>query len=185
MLRASSGVTPQDLERAGGDGTGPIGVVADGSDALADAGIVEPESPVAVGVEGERDVTPLGQPVGTLAMHVVQAWCLVSHQHGGQGPASFVVRYRQMPDHHDPAVRLVLDLARRQHPPEPTTRPTRRATNLLRIRPGVGIADLDIRIVHAATGEILRRLTLDPTRDYQPTGKPGPTPTQTNTARTQ
>jgi hypothetical protein len=49
----------------------------------------------------------------------------------------------------------------------------------------VGIADLDIRIVHAATGEILRRLTLDPTRDYQPTGKPGPTPTQTNTARTQ
>jgi transposase InsO family protein len=30
------------------------------------------------------------------------------------------------------------------------------------------IADLDIRIVHAATGEILRHLTLDPTRNYQP-----------------
>jgi hypothetical protein len=39
------------------------------------------------------------------------------------------------------------------------------------------IADLDIRIVHAATGEILRHLTLDATRDYQPTGKPaGPPP---------
>ncbi|MCU1394473.1 MAG: transposase [Ilumatobacteraceae bacterium] len=38
------------------------------------------------------------------------------------------------------------------------------------------IADLDIRIIHAATGEILRELTLDPTRDYQPTGAPkGPT----------
>ena len=39
------------------------------------------------------------------------------------------------------------------------------------------VADLDIRIVHAATGELLRHLTLDPTRDYQPTGKPpGPPP---------
>ena len=34
------------------------------------------------------------------------------------------------------------------------------------------IHDLDIRIIHAATGEILRQLTLDPTRHYQPTGKP-------------
>ena len=38
------------------------------------------------------------------------------------------------------------------------------------------IADLDIRIIHAATGEILRDLTLDPTRSYQGTGAPkGPT----------
>ena len=34
------------------------------------------------------------------------------------------------------------------------------------------IADLDIRIIHATTGEILRTLTLDTTRTYQPTGKP-------------
>jgi transposase InsO family protein len=32
--------------------------------------------------------------------------------------------------------------------------------------------DLDITIIHAATGEILRQLTLDLTRDYQPTGAP-------------
>lgn len=39
------------------------------------------------------------------------------------------------------------------------------------------IADLDIRVIHATTGEILRALTLDPTRDYQPTGRPpGPAP---------
>jgi len=30
------------------------------------------------------------------------------------------------------------------------------------------VADLDIRVIHAHTGEILRTLTLDPTRDYQP-----------------
>ena len=39
------------------------------------------------------------------------------------------------------------------------------------------IADLDVRIIHAATGEILRRLTLDPTRRYHGTGQPpGPPP---------
>ena len=34
------------------------------------------------------------------------------------------------------------------------------------------IADLEIRIIHAATGEILRTLTLDPNRRYHGTGKP-------------
>ena len=39
------------------------------------------------------------------------------------------------------------------------------------------VADLDIRIIHATTGELLRHLTLDPTRDYQPLGRPpGPPP---------
>jgi hypothetical protein len=38
------------------------------------------------------------------------------------------------------------------------------------------VQDLDIRIVDTATGELLRELVLDPTRDYQPTGRPpGPT----------
>jgi len=38
------------------------------------------------------------------------------------------------------------------------------------------VHDLEIRIVNAATGELLRELTLDPNRDYQPTGAPkGPT----------
>jgi transposase InsO family protein len=38
------------------------------------------------------------------------------------------------------------------------------------------IQDLHVRIVHAATGELLRELTIDPRRDYQPTGAPkGPT----------
>ena len=32
--------------------------------------------------------------------------------------------------------------------------------------------DLDIRIINTATGELLRQLTLDPARNYQPTGKP-------------
>jgi hypothetical protein len=37
--------------------------------------------------------------------------------------------------------------------------------------------DLHIRVINAATGELLRDLTLDPARDYQPTGtRPGPKP---------
>jgi len=39
------------------------------------------------------------------------------------------------------------------------------------------VRDLDIRIINAATGELLRELTLDPSRNYQPTGQPpGPPP---------
>jgi transposase InsO family protein len=39
------------------------------------------------------------------------------------------------------------------------------------------VADLDVRVIHATTGELLRHLTLDPTRDFQPTGRPpGPPP---------
>ena len=34
------------------------------------------------------------------------------------------------------------------------------------------VDDLDIRVIDAATGELLRALELDPTRDYQPTGLP-------------
>jgi transposase InsO family protein len=39
------------------------------------------------------------------------------------------------------------------------------------------VHDLNVRIVHAATGELLRELLIDPRRDYQPTKRPpGPTP---------
>jgi hypothetical protein len=33
-------------------------------------------------------------------------------------------------------------------------------------------ADLHIRVIGIDTGELIRELTLDPTRDYQPTGRP-------------
>jgi hypothetical protein len=32
--------------------------------------------------------------------------------------------------------------------------------------------DLEIRVNNAATGELLRELVLDSTKDYQPTGRP-------------
>ena len=42
--------------------------------------------------------------------------------------------------------------------------------------------DLNIRVLNAATGELLRELVLDPTRDYQPTGRPpGPAKKQPRT----
>jgi transposase InsO family protein len=40
--------------------------------------------------------------------------------------------------------------------------------------------DLKVRIINAATGELLRELVLDPTRDYQPTGKPRRRPKRNN-----
>lgn len=44
------------------------------------------------------------------------------------------------------------------------------------------VHDLDIRIIHATTGEILRDLHLDPTIDYQGTGlPPGPAPKHNKT----
>jgi transposase InsO family protein len=46
------------------------------------------------------------------------------------------------------------------------------------------VQDLDIAVVDIATGELLRELVLDPTRDYQPTkrppGPPGPTTKNNN-----
>lgn len=44
------------------------------------------------------------------------------------------------------------------------------------------INGLDIRVIDTRTGELLRALTLDPTRDYQPTGRP-PGPPKNNKAR--
>ncbi|HTN80800.1 MAG TPA: IS481 family transposase [Acidimicrobiales bacterium] len=39
------------------------------------------------------------------------------------------------------------------------------------------VHDLEVRVIHAATGELIRTLTIDPTRDYQPLGiPPGPKP---------
>jgi hypothetical protein len=34
------------------------------------------------------------------------------------------------------------------------------------------VHDLNVRVVHAATGELLRELTIDPRRDYQPIAAP-------------
>ena len=43
------------------------------------------------------------------------------------------------------------------------------------------VHDLEIRIINAATGELLRELVLDPTKRYQGTGRPpGPAPKNTN-----
>lgn len=41
------------------------------------------------------------------------------------------------------------------------------------------VQDLHIRVINAVTGELLRELTLDPTRNYQPTGQPPSPKTKT------
>ncbi|MGH3481157.1 MAG: IS481 family transposase [Nocardioidaceae bacterium] len=42
------------------------------------------------------------------------------------------------------------------------------------------VHDLHVRIIDAATGELLRELVLDPTKRYQPTGRPPGPPRQNN-----
>ena len=49
-----------------------------------------------------------------------------------------------------------------------------------RTRVTILVHDLDIRIIDAATGELLRELVLDETRRYQPTGRPPGPPHKTN-----
>ena len=46
------------------------------------------------------------------------------------------------------------------------------------------VQDLNIRVINAATGELLRELTLDPTRDYQPTGSHPKDPPENENTRT-
>jgi transposase InsO family protein len=47
------------------------------------------------------------------------------------------------------------------------------------------VQDLHIRVINAATDELLRQLTLDPQRNYQPTGRPpGPRPEHPENGRT-
>jgi len=46
------------------------------------------------------------------------------------------------------------------------------------------VQDLDITIIDAATGETIRELVLDPTRDYQPRTQPPSTPAQTTNGPT-
>jgi transposase InsO family protein len=44
------------------------------------------------------------------------------------------------------------------------------------------VQDLHVRIINAATGELIRELTIDPARDYQPLGRPpGPQPKRPRT----
>lgn len=78
--------------------------------------------------------------------------------------------YRVLHDISDPAGKLTLRRAGRLHHIGLGVEHAR--TPVLKL-----VDDLHIRIVNAATGELLRELTLDPTRDYQPLGRPpGPPP---------
>jgi transposase InsO family protein len=80
------------------------------------------------------------------------------------------VHYRVLADKVDLNGKLSLRLNGRMHHIGIGTEHAR--TQVLKL-----VDDLHVRIVNAATGELLRELTIDPTRDYQPLGRPpGPKP---------
>jgi len=84
------------------------------------------------------------------------------------------VHYRVLADKVDLNGKLSLRLNGRMHHIGVGTEHAR--TQVLKL-----IDDLHIRIIDAATGELLRELTIDPTRDYQPLGRPpGPKPRNRN-----
>ncbi|MGY2873624.1 hypothetical protein ACVW00_000814 [Marmoricola sp. URHA0025 HA25] len=84
------------------------------------------------------------------------------------------VHYRVLADKIDLNGKLSLRLNGRMHHIGVGTEHAR--TQVLKL-----VDDLHVRIVNAATGELLRELTIDPTRDYQPLGRPpGPKPKNRN-----
>jgi transposase InsO family protein len=73
-------------------------------------------------------------------------------------------------DRTDPAGKLTLRVNGRLHHIGTGSEHARTAVLML-------VHDLHVRIINAATGELIRELVIDPTRDYQPLGRPpGPQP---------
>jgi DNA-binding transcriptional ArsR family regulator len=98
------------------------------------------------------------------------------------GSAGQLPRRMQPPPPAPPGHRL-------HHPPQSSLRQTQRhpqpSTNRPRRRHHIGVGraharthvlmliqDLDVRIINVATGELIRQLTVDPTRDYEPRNVP-------------
>jgi hypothetical protein len=70
----------------------------------------------------------------------------------------------------DPAGKLTLRVNGRLHHIRTNTEHARTQVLIL-------VQDLHVRIINAATGELIRELDIDPARDYQPLGRPpGPQP---------
>lgn len=80
------------------------------------------------------------------------------------------IGHRVLADITDPAGKLTLRLHGRMHHIGTGTENAR--TPVLKLVDG-----LHVRIINAATGELIRELVIDPSRDYQPLGRPpGPPP---------
>jgi hypothetical protein len=89
---------------------------------------------------------------------------------GPSADRSSDVHYRVLADKVDPNGKLSLRLNGQLHHIGVGTEHAR--TQVLKLVDG-----LHVRIINAATGELLRELTIDPTRNYQPLGRPpGPKP---------
>jgi len=89
---------------------------------------------------------------------------------GPSADRSTETHYRVLNDKVDAEGKLSLRLNGRMHHIGIGTEHAR--TQVLKLVDG-----LHVRVINAATGELLRELTMDPTRDYQPLGRPpGPRP---------
>ena len=107
---------------------------------------------------------------------------------GPPRPTAYAARPKAAPgdrgaDTHDRVRTDRVDARRQAHPAHARQAPPHRHRPDPRPEPTscMLVQDLHIRVINAATGELLRELTLDPTRDYQPTGRPPGPPNTENT----
>ncbi len=110
------------------------------------------------------------RPHRSLPHHATPATAYRARPKATPGQPADTTHYRVLHDVVDTHGKLSLRLNGRMHHLGMGIENTR--TPVLKLVDG-----LHVRVIHAATGELLRELTIDPSRDYQPLGRPpGPPP---------
>ena len=135
-------------------------------------------------------MTRVGWPTATATSSSIRpCWSGRPHQARGRAAPARTTQKNSRPNHPTTCGKVERFQQTRKNgcraQPEPPATPTELQTLLDTFRqqyndqrPHAGthirllVQDLDITIVDAVTGEILRELLLDPTRDYQPAGRP-------------
>jgi transposase InsO family protein len=110
------------------------------------------------------------RPHRSLPHHATPATAYTARPKAAPGDRTADTHDRVRTDRTDPAGKLTLRVNGRLH--HIGTGHEHARTPVLML-----IQDLHVRIINAATGELIRELTVDPARDYQPLGRPpGPQP---------
>jgi len=115
------------------------------------------------------------RPHRSLPHRAVPAVIYQARPKAAPGDRTADAHWRVRTDRTDPAGKLTLRISGKLHHIGTGTENARIPVLML-------VRDLHVRVINAATGELIRELTIDPARDYQPLGRPpGP---QTKTPRT-
>jgi len=110
------------------------------------------------------------RPHRSLPHRATPATAYAARPKAAPGDRTADTHHRVRTDRTDPAGKLTLRVSGRLH--HIGTGREHARTHVLML-----VQDLHVRIINAATGELIRELVIDPARDYQPLGRPpGPQP---------